>query len=336
MLPPPLPSLSIYGIGPATATSSPAMTSPPSSSSLTPLQQQQFGNQYLTTQQKHFQQQHGLVMRSGGSRVGCNVPPSYYIHQGERYATATTAGTQQQLSYLSHPQQYQTLNGNMVTAARYLNGAPMGGNGGYPQLTSSMPIAFLHQYGSTTVQQQIPVGNHAQLYQQYPQQQVLSNGYQIHNSSSVAHHQQQGIVSQQSHHSLIHQSLPTSRAITVPSNGNVVKRALSEAIAPQVSSPLSFIGSEPPPVKYKLWDITVAGDEQSASGSSGYCRGEADSQRPQKVKLRQKRQKIRIRGKFRDVPVVDSMCKIIEAHDFDSTDLFPLGLRFFWGLFDNF
>lgn len=51
--------------------------------------------------------------------------------------------------------------------------------------------------------------------------------------------------------------------------------------------------------------------------------------RKQKViKLRQKRQKVRIDGVFRKVRAVDTMCRVVESYDFDWTDLFPLGKYF--------
>ncbi len=46
------------------------------------------------------------------------------------------------------------------------------------------------------------------------------------------------------------------------------------------------------------------------------------------IRLRQKRQRIRMLGAYRRLPTVEHMCKVLEDADFDKTDLFPLGAYF--------
>lgn len=100
-------------------------------------------------------------------------------------------------------------------------------------------------------------------------------------------------------------------------------------ITPQYPDIVSFIDAEPFPVKYKLsaMEDNDSLDEEMKIRRDYLNFDNSMARKSQKsIKLRQKRKKIRITGAFRNIPLVDSMCKVIEFHDFDSTDLFPLGL----------
>lgn len=47
------------------------------------------------------------------------------------------------------------------------------------------------------------------------------------------------------------------------------------------------------------------------------------------IRLRQKRQRLKMVGRYRHIPAVNHMCKVLEDADFDRSDLFPLGWRTF-------
>uniref|UniRef100_A0A915ELH8 Potential DNA-binding domain-containing protein n=1 Tax=Ditylenchus dipsaci TaxID=166011 RepID=A0A915ELH8_9BILA len=95
-------------------------------------------------------------------------------------------------------------------------------------------------------------------------------------------------------------------------------------IMPISSSPLAFLNSEPPPVKYNIEALEDSDSlDEELKIRRDYLTDDGTHQKAQKnIKLRQKRQKVKIQGAFRAIPLVDSMCKIVENHDFDSTDLF--------------
>uniref|UniRef100_A0A915JVJ9 Potential DNA-binding domain-containing protein n=1 Tax=Romanomermis culicivorax TaxID=13658 RepID=A0A915JVJ9_ROMCU len=54
----------------------------------------------------------------------------------------------------------------------------------------------------------------------------------------------------------------------------------------------------------------------------------APSTKPKKViRLKPKKRKLKMTGKYREIGFVNQMCRIVEDFDFDNTDLFPLGLE---------
>ena len=104
-----------------------------------------------------------------------------------------------------------------------------------------------------------------------------------------------------------------------PSNATVGNRA-----------PYPFLPIERPP-KYLKPQINLdddeSEDEEKQMKKEYGSRKETKLKRDKMICLRQKRQRIRIGGSFRTIPAVDEMARVMEDHDFDKTDLFPLGLE---------
>jgi len=124
-----------------------------------------------------------------------------------------------------------------------------------------------------------------------------------------------------------------------PPNPKPSIKAMNQSAATYISS-LAFLNTEPPPVQYDVETIVRRCDQpldgdvhEERKIRRDYAASEADAaliaqRRSQQrvIKLRQKRQRVRIRGTFRSmIPIVDSMCRNVENYDFDNTDLFPLG-----------
>jgi hypothetical protein len=103
---------------------------------------------------------------------------------------------------------------------------------------------------------------------------------------------------------------------------------------------MASLNVEPPPVRYNV-DTLLLTHDNSLDGDvreelkirHDYTTGEIDANdvihkppQPRVIKLRQKRKKVRVTGRFRTSnPSVNTVCRVIEGHDFDQTDLFPLG-----------
>jgi hypothetical protein len=106
------------------------------------------------------------------------------------------------------------------------------------------------------------------------------------------------------------------------------------AFSSGISSSLYFISSEKIPRQYDMdrLEQKLSIDTEDENELVKFQRDYANDfdanlstvKRKQKViKLRQKRQKVRIDGVFRKIRAVDTMCRMIESYDFDWTDLIP-------------
>lgn len=125
------------------------------------------------------------------------------------------------------------------------------------------------------------------------------------------------------------QQLPVQQQVMQQQNYVQQQANMIEAISSHYPDIVSFIDAEPLPVKYKLSaleDNDSLDEEMKIRRDYLNMDGAMMRKSHKSIKLRQKRKKVRITGAFRNIPIVDSMCKVIEFHDFDSTDLFPLGI----------
>uniref|UniRef100_A0A7E4VNS5 NSL complex protein NSL2 n=1 Tax=Panagrellus redivivus TaxID=6233 RepID=A0A7E4VNS5_PANRE len=92
-------------------------------------------------------------------------------------------------------------------------------------------------------------------------------------------------------------------------------------------APYPFLPHERPP-KYAKVDIDADDEDEAERLLRDYIAQDTEPPRRNKtIKLYQKRQRMRIGGSYRKIPVVDEMCRTLEDYDFDGTDFFPLGLE---------
>ena len=179
------------------------------------------------------------------------------------------------------------------------------------------------------------------------QQHHMQNGFQYVTTKIEPKQDQRVMSAENVHYSAIRNKLlipPITPAMptTIINSGSVPITAGKKR---DIVSSLSLLNTEPPPVRYsvemvsRLCDSEMNGDtDEELKICRDYAPPDDNSvtcfnnttiaqQTQQKIiKLRRKRQKVRICGKFRSVnSAVDEMCKVVEAYDFDQTDLFPLG-----------
>ncbi|MFH4976609.1 hypothetical protein AB6A40_003318 [Gnathostoma spinigerum] len=104
-----------------------------------------------------------------------------------------------------------------------------------------------------------------------------------------------------------------SRNIQISAGSSASQNAILPWSAPLL---LQRPPSNAPPEFYSLDDI----DDE-------YCIPSPQPPRKKVIRLKQKRQKMKMIGPYRRIPPIDQMCKMLEDADFDQTDLFPLGLE---------
>ncbi|KAI1709390.1 putative DNA-binding domain-containing protein [Ditylenchus destructor] len=146
---------------------------------------------------------------------------------------------------------------------------------------------------------------------------------------AAQHHQPHMVVNGNCAHG---EAAPVQQTVVVPCQQAPPQHQIQYidimSVAP---SPIAyqFRDYEPHPIKYELEAMAESdGTDEETKIRRDYIQDENSKRKaPKSIKLRKKCQKVKIDGGFRLVPQIDTMCKIVENHDFDSTDLFPLGLE---------